>query len=300
MLKFAAMKQLIILVLFFSLVSCERAIDPKLQDQTPKLVVDAQIEEGAAPIVVLTKSIGYFSSINANQLANSFVRNAVITLSDGTRTHQLKEYAVPVTNGTLYYYSNDPAQPATAFIGQVGKIYNLTIQAEGKTYTASTTIPQPTKVVDSIWWKPTPKQEKGKEAALWAKVTDPPGYGNYIRYFTKRNSTGQFLPGWYSVYDDQFVDGKTYDLQVDGGQDKNIKRDDEKNSAYFGKGDTVTVKFCNIDKSTYDFWRTWEYSFDAIGNPFGTPTKIQGNISNGALGAFSGYSVQLKTLIIPQ
>jgi len=293
------MKHLAIFVLSIMLVSCERSIDLKLDDQTPKLVVDAQIEEGAAPVVVLTKSIGYFTSVNASQLTNSFVRNAVITVSDGSRTHQLKEYAVPVTNGTVYYYTNDPSQPATAFVGQVGKTYLLTIQSGGKTYTSSTTIPQPTKQLDSIWWKPTLKQEPGREAILWARVTDPAGYGNYIRYFTKRNS-GQFMPGWYSVFDDQFVDGKTYDLQVDAGQDKNQPRDDEKNSVYFAKGDTVTVKFCNIDRSTYDFWRTWEYSFDAIGNPFGTPTKIQGNISNGALGGFSGYSVQLKTLIIPK
>ncbi len=286
-------------ILVCSLLSCERAIDPKLQDQTPKLVVDAQIEQGSAPLVVLTKSIGYLSSISASQLSNSFVRNAIITVSDGTRTHQLKEFAFPVPNGTVYFYTNDPTQPTTAFVGQIGKTYSLTIQAEGKTYTSSTTIPQPTKKVDSIWWKLTPKQEPGREAVLWSRVTDPVGYGNYIRYFTRRNS-GQFLPGWYSVYDDQFVDGKTYDLQVDAGQDKNVPRDDSTNSVYFAKGDTITVKFSNIDKTTYDFWRTWEFSFDAIGNPFGTPTKIQGNISNGALGAFSGYTVQLKTLIIPK
>lgn len=281
------------------LVSCEKAIDPQLEDQPAKLVVDAQVEEGQPPIVVLTRSIGYFSSINASQLAGSFVRNAVITVSNGTKTHQLKEYAVPVANGIIYYYSNDPSQASTAFVGEAGKSYSLSIQADGKTYTSSTTIPQPAKKLDSVWWKPAARPQYGWEVVLWVKATDPPGYGNYIRYFTKRNSK-PFLPGWYSVFDDQFVDGKTYDLQVDAGQDKNIKRDDSSNTVYFAKGDTVTLKFCNIDKATYDFWRTWEYSFDAIGNPFGTPTKVQGNISNGALGAFSGYSVQLKTIIIPQ
>jgi hypothetical protein len=284
-------------ILLLTLVSCDRAIDPKLQDQTPKLVVDAQVEEGQPPIVVLTRSIGYFSSISSSQLTGSFVRNAVITVSDGTKTHQLKEYAFPVTNGTVYFYTNDPAQPATAFVGEVGKTYALTIQADSKTYTSFTTIPQPTKKVDSIWSKPAPRPQFGWETVLWVRATDPPGYGNYIRYFTKRNAQ-EFLPGYYSVYDDQFVDGKTYDLQVDPGQNKNSPP--ENRDLYFAKGDTVTLKFCNIDKATYDFWRTWEYSFAAIGNPFGTPAKVQGNISNGALGAFCGYSVQYKTLIIPQ
>jgi hypothetical protein len=287
------------LLLVVGLLSCEKAIDPGIEAQAPKLVVDAQIENGQAPFVVLTKSIGYFSSIDSSQLKNTFVHNAVVTVSDGIKTHQLKEYAVPVTNGTVYYYSNDPAQPATMILGQVGKNYSLTIQTGGNTYAAVTSIPALAKKVDSIWWKPAPKQEPGKEAALWVKATDPPGYGNYIRYFTKKNS-GQFLPGLYSVFDDQFVDGKTYDLQVDAGVDKTLPRADTSRSVYFAKGDTVTLKFCNIDKASYDFWRTWEYSYGAIGNPFGTPTKVQGNISNDALGAFCGYAVQYKTLIIPK
>jgi len=301
--KAAVIRSYMKYVLAFGLIclfaSCEKDIDLNPQVQAAKLVVDGQIEQGQAPVIVLTSSFGYFSTISAAQLSGTFVRNATVTVSDGTKTHQLKEYAVPVTNGNVYYYSNDPAQPATAFTGVPGKTYTLTIVAGGVTYTSTTTIPQPTKKLDSLWWKPTVKQEPGKEAALWVRATDPPGFGNYIRYFTRRNN-GQFISGWYSVFDDEFVDGKTYDLQVDGGQDKNLKRDDDKNSPFFGKGDTVTVKFCNIDKASFDFWRTWEFSFDAIGNPFGSPTKIQGNISNGALGAFCGYSVQYKTLIIPR
>jgi hypothetical protein len=292
------MKQLSALIVLLAFVSCERAIDPKLENQPSKLVVDGQIEQGQPPVIVLTRSIGYFSSIDSTQLKNTFVHNAIVTVSNGIITHQLKEYAVPVSNGTVYFYSNDPAQPATVITGQVGKTYSLSIQAEGKTYTSSTTIPQPAKKLDSLWWKPAPRPEFGWEVVLWVRATDPPGYGNYIRYFTKRNS-GQFLPGLYSVYDDQFVDGKTYDLQVDPGQDKNLPRDHPDRSPFFAKGDTVTLKFCNIDKTTHDFWRTWEYSYSAIGNPFGTPAKVQGNISNDALGAFCGYSVQYKSLIIP-
>jgi hypothetical protein len=292
------MKTLAGLFLLLLLVSCERAIDPKLESQPSKLVVDGQIEEGQAPVIVLARSIGYFSNIDSTQLINTFVRGAAVTVSDGIKTHQLKEYAVPVSNGTVYYYSNDPSQPSTMIIGQAGKSYTLSIQTDGRTHTATTTIPQPAKKIDSLWWKPAPRPEFGWEVVVWVKATDPPGYGNYIRYFTKRNQ-GQFLPGLYSVYDDQFVDGKTYDLQVDAGQDKNLPRDHPDRSPYFAKGDTVTLKFCNIDKASYDFWRTWEYSYSAIGNPFGTPAKIQGNVSNQALGAFCGYSVQYKTVIIP-
>jgi hypothetical protein len=45
------------------------------------------------------------------------------------------------------------------------------------------------------------------------RATDPPGFGDYIRYFTKRNSQ-PFLPPTNSAYDDLFVDGTTYELPV--------------------------------------------------------------------------------------
>jgi hypothetical protein len=103
------------------------------------------------------------------------------------------------------------------------------------------------------------------------------------------------------VFDDQLVNGTTYDLQIDKGYDKN--RSLNFNNGDFGlftRGDTVTLKFCNIDKASYDFWRTWDFNYQTNGNPFSTPGKILSNISNNGLGAFCGYAVQYKTLIIPK
>jgi len=133
---------------------------------------------------------------------------------------------------------------------------------------------------------------------LMEKVTDPPGFGNYIRYFTRVNRQA-FLPGATSVYDDQIVDGTTYSLQVEQGIDRNNPPEGE-DYGFFRRGDTVTTKMANIDKATYDFFRTLEFSYQSIGNPFSSPIKVLGNVSNGALGAFSGYAVQYKTLIIPK
>jgi hypothetical protein len=56
----------------------------------------------------------------------------------------------------------------------------------------------------------------------------------------------------------------------------------------------------NIDKTTFDFWRTMEYSYQSVGNPFSTPTKVMGNISGNALGYFGGYATQYRTLIVPK
>lgn len=84
-----------ILAFCILLISCERKVDFKLDDVTPKLVVEATIENGQPPVVYLTKSQAYFSQIDLSALANSFVRNAEVYVSNGTLTHKLKEYIIP-------------------------------------------------------------------------------------------------------------------------------------------------------------------------------------------------------------
>lgn len=288
--------QLLILVVVFA--SCEKAISFDLNETPPKLVVEATIENGGAPLVVLTNSLDYFSTINPQLLAASFVHDADVTISNGFQTMKLKEYQVPVgLDYNLYYYTTDSTELATAFKGGLNSAYTLQITKEGKTYTAQTTIPDTTKAVDSIWWKPTPQSDDSTRVIVMLKATDPEGYGDYIRYYTKKNDE-PFFPGLNSVFDDLFVDGTSYELAVEPGFDRNLDRDEE--DLFFYRGDSVTLKLSNIDRATYDFWRTMEYSYASIGNPFATPTKVLGNISNGALGYFGGYASQTRTLVIPE
>lgn len=283
--------------------SCEKTISLNVNNQAPKLVVDARIENDSFPVVALSTSLNYFSSISSQQLSNSFVHDAVITISDSNKTVQLKEYSITTDSGfTVYYYSIDPSSPANILVGQFNKHYNLTITTkDGQTYTATTSIPILAKKCDSIWWQPAPFAKDPSECVMIGTFTDPPGLGNYVRYFTRRNSE-PFYPGLTSAFDDQVVDGITYTLTFDMGWDKNstLKPTTDNGYSYAFRGDTVTLKYCNIDKSTYDFWNTWDFAWQSYGNPFSSPVKVLGNVSNGALGAFSGYAVQYKTLIIPK
>lgn len=292
---------LFLVLLIFS--SCEKTIKLKVQDQPEKLVVDASIENDQFPVVVLSTSLNYFSTISSEELANSFVHDAVITINNGTETSQLKEYSYKDTSGfTLYYYTVDSSDPVTPITGEFNKQYQLNIKTkDAQEYTATTTIPALTKTCDSLWWKQAPNTDDTSLCIMFGTFTDPPGFGNYIRYFTRINR-GQFLPGLNSVFDDQFVDGTTYSLQFDMGWDKNNsdKPTAENGYGYAHRGDTVTVKYCNIDQATYNFWNTWEFAWASYGNPFASPVKVLGNVSNGALGAFSGYAAQYKTIIIPK
>lgn len=284
------------LLIFFS--ACEKAINFSPQNVNTSVVVEAYIENGRPPMVILSRSMDYFSKISPGILAASFIHDAEIFVSNGAKTHKLKEYGVPAGNGyTVYYYSIDSSSLATAFVGELNTAYSLRIVSEGKEYTANTTIPALAKTLDSLWWKPAPANPDTTKVVVMSKVTDPAGFGNYIRYYTQVNDS-LFFPPPASVFDDQIIDGTTYEIEVEQGVDRNEEIDFE-NYSFFTRGDSVTVKFANIDRNTYDFWRTMEFSYASIGNPFSSPTKVLGNVK-GALGYFGGYAVQYKMLVIPE
>lgn len=287
----------VVLGLALFLFGCEKNIDFNLKSSANKLVVEATIENRQAPVVILTKSVGFFSKISPDILSQSFVHGADVFISNGTLTHKLKEYSRTVSQGiSFYFYTVDSSNLATAFVGELNHAYSLRIVSEGKEYTSATTIPNVTKRIDSLWWKQAPATTDTSKVIVIVKATDPPGFGDYVRYFTKRNSE-PFYPGLNSVFDDLFIDGTTYELQVDPGVDRNVDRNDS--NRFFKRGDTVTLKLSNIDKATYDFWRTMEYSYASVGNPFSTPVKVLSNISGDALGYFGGYASQYRSIIIP-
>lgn len=286
------------LLLFILFTACEKVIQLVPDEQPVKLVVDGTIENGQPPVVFLTKSFGFFNRLTTGMLTDAFVRNATVTLSDGQRTVPLREYPVPVGNGLLFVWSTDTANSNNIMIGQLKTTYTLSIVYEGVNYEAVTTIPALNRTLDSLWWKPASQNPDTNRVNVFARITDPAGRGNYTRYYTARNDSA-FVPGLNSVFDDALTDGITYDIQVFRGQSRNAEFDNDE-FGYFRLGDRVRVKLANIDKATYDFWRTWEQNQQNVGNPFGVPIKILGNVSNGALGLWGGYGVQIKRLDIPR
>ncbi|MEO7563005.1 MAG: DUF4249 domain-containing protein, partial [Ferruginibacter sp.] len=264
------------LLILLSTLSCEKNIDFNLKESEAVLVVEGQIENSRAPVVILTKSLSFFDKINPQLLAASFVHNADIFISNGMLTHKLKEYNSQLIPGYItFYYSIDSSNLSTAFAGEFNRQYSLKILSEGKEYNSTVGIPALATFPDSVFLKPAPENPDTNKRVLFVKATDPKGLGNYVRYFTRKNS-GQFLPGENSVYDDQVIDGSIYEAQFPQGIDRNnpLKAD----SNFFNKGDTVTLKFCNIQKPVYLFWSTWEFAYQSIGNPFAQPNKVLGNI----------------------
>lgn len=283
--------------LFFA--ACEKKIDFPLKEADGLLSVDASIESGQVPMVVLTQSINFFSNVTPRILSNAMVRNATIIVKEGSISIPLKKMEIPFPGNLSYvYYTCDTTGSYPIIRGAEGKTYELEIKWEGRIYKATTTIPVLKKTIDSLWWEKAPlTEDTSTKIVLKGLFIDPPAFGDYVRYFTKVNRE-PFYPGSNSTFDDLLVNGTTYEVEIPRSLDRNTRENFDERPT-FRRGDTITVKFSNIDKATYDFWRTTEFSYRAAGNPFSSPVKILGNVSNGALGYFGGYANQFKTIIIP-
>jgi len=282
---------LLLTSIFFLLTSCTKDININLPHQEPQFVVEGHIETGLPPYVILSKSSDYYSTFYLDSINNYFVHGAIVKVSDGTDTITLPELSIDTDGVTVSAYVG------LGMVGEIGKTYSLTIQAEGKTITSVTTIPQPLPL-DSIWWQPANVPDSDQFVKLVCQYSDPPTPGQYVRYFTKENSQ-PFYPGYNSVFSDDFVNGQTFNFILDKGVDRNDTTAFYEGYFDFRKGDTVTVKWCAIDQPHFNFWRTLEYELGSQGSPFASPTIIQGNI-NGGLGIWGGYAPSYKSMIIPK
>ena len=112
--------------------------------------------------------------------------------------------------------------------------------AEGKNIHPSRKYPANVNFPDSVWFQPAPQNPDTNKRVMYIRATDPPGRGNYVRYFTKKNSE-PFLPG-ENVFDDQVIDGTTYQIQLPQGVNRNDPA--KRGQQFLQKGDTVTLKFC--------------------------------------------------------
>ena len=85
--------------------SCEKEVDIKLPPGEEKIVIEGGIETGLPPLVLISKSIGYFATIDLNTLQDNFIHDAEVYITDGNKTVKLKEFSVDTgSNGNKFYY----------------------------------------------------------------------------------------------------------------------------------------------------------------------------------------------------
>ncbi|REJ83613.1 MAG: DUF4249 domain-containing protein [Bacteroidetes bacterium] len=283
----------ILIIIGFS--ACEKNVTVEIPESEPKIVVEGYVIAGEKPYVILSRTLPFFGTVNINSVVNQTITGALVTVSDGIITDTLEQFP-----GIGLYISD-------LITGESGKTYTLRVEAEGKVLSSSTFLPQPV-ALDSVWWKVNGNRDSLGFA--WAHLTDPDTLGNYYRWFAQRINRytfgleegkikdSIFIAPNGSVFEDKFINGKSFDFAYQRGQVPNSNKADDFNDEkfFFKIGDTIVVRFCTIDRSHFDFWRTVETQVGSNGNPFASVAPVSSNIEGG-LGIWGGYACTFDTII---
>lgn len=261
------MKRSIFYFLFIitGLSSCTKVVDVDLRNAAPQLVIQGNISDAPGPYTVtLNRSVPY-SSPNIFPV----VSGATVRIEDVT---------AGVTN--ILTESTPGTYITSTLQGIQGHTYNLSITAEGKNYTATSTMPSPAPVFDSLTF-----QHIATFGLLFINSVpnfqDQPGVENYYQFIQNINGKA---PKQIFVYDDRLSDGKYMARQLFN------------DSAYIKVGDTIQLEMQCIDKNVFNYFKELSGVDQNNGQPVapGNPTS---NIAGGALGYFSAHTSQKKKAI---
>jgi len=295
------MKKLAVLsvVAIAFLSGCEEDIKLDIVNGDRKIVIEGFIENGKFAEVIVTRNSPLTQAVDFDRIV---VKDARVYVSDGILTDTLQFDTLITSSNPFVYVGN-------TITGVVGRTYFLTVVADGKTYTAQTTIPAPV-ALDSVYWKPQPPEDSLGYA--WAKLSEPPGLGNGYRWYAKRPMKFVWFDGaplildrryvapFGATFDDKFIDGKSFEFGYNRPYDPTelaYYKDEPRNEKYYYKyGDTIYIRFCTIDKASQDFYQTFEAAQSSNGNPFASPVFVLSNIQGGGLGVWAGMGAYYDTI----
>jgi hypothetical protein len=277
-----------LLILFtLAIASCNDDLLIDLPRPDDKIIIDGWIDKGQYAKVLLTRNAPYFSSIDSASIRDLVLTRAKVTLSDGESSE------------VLILRRNDNYFPPYIFegneiIGDTGKIFTVTADYGGKSAWASTTIPTSVKP-DTVYFKLEANSDS--LGTIYIEFTDPPESKNFYRILTKRNSKDRrYISSMVMAIDDKFFSGEKFGFSLSRGPESYIS---SKGNRYFEIGDTVSIKFCTIDKTHYDFWNSFQDEVLNSSNPFASSlSTVKSNVEGDGLGVWGGYGVSFCTLII--
>lgn len=305
-------KLLVLAAATLLLLSCEKEFMPDNVDLQPQLVVEGYIEAGdrpRPPYLTLTRSVSFFSEFNADDFNENFVSGADIRVSDGQDTVTLSEICLDelsaeqkqlaasllgVTIDSLGFNVCLYTDLTFSMLGEEGKVYELWIEADGQNIYAQTSIP-PHVPVTSFEFREVPGEPVDTLARLIGNISDPGGRADFYRYQLGING-GPIISPAASVIDDRLFNGQTFEFPLFRPEPRGNPEIDLATFGLYTVGDTVEVKWINIDEAQYDFWNTLEFN-TANQGPFSSYTLIESNIKGG-LGIWGGMSASYYNLVV--
>ncbi len=252
--------------------SCTKTIDIDLKDIPVRTVIQAEMLKDSFALVRVTKTAPYLENA-----PTPVITSATIVISDDLGNTETLNYI-----GDGYYKGN-------TVVGNTARIYNLSVDAEGKQYTATTTIPEAVPfVITGRNYVSEDEANNFHKEGYYPTIQSslPPGDTYYLFKYYKNDTL--YVPE--GAQDDIFItDSKFIGTEIDGYE-----------TPYEYKvGEVARIDIYRITKEAFNFYNDLSLQLNNDGGFFSTPpANTSTNFSNGAVGLFMGGSRVTHSLTI--
>lgn len=277
-----------LLIFALLLTACTPSWQPEGEE---RLVVEGWIDAGGFPIVMVTTSVPTsteYQSIDDQE--SHLMRHARVTVSDG-------ENSVILTGMYNNAYFPPYIYTTSDLRGAVGKSYSLKVElpSVGLTATGVTTIPAAVPL-DSIWCVPS-ADEKGKYN-IKARFSDPEATEDYYRLFVKvADKDSSFVASYMGCHKDSDLT-RPAEVAVMKGLSVNNQSSWEWNPASFENGERVKVRFCTMDRASYEYWNSYDRVVSlSVSALLPATYNPEYNISGG-IGYWCGYGAKAYSITV--
>ncbi|PCJ82213.1 MAG: hypothetical protein COA49_01580 [Bacteroidetes bacterium] len=300
-----------IAILIVFVTGCSKIIEVEIPPSIPLLVVEGSIRNGEMPLVLLSKSQGYFDAVGGGQ-EGFYLGGATVTVTvnetpyvlDEICTDDLTPEALEIVATTLgmdvEILSMFPICAYTSFsefdlLGVEGARYDLHVLYDTLEVTSTTTL-QNVIPIDTAYFLVPSTSENDSLGFIWMTYTDPDTLGNSFRWSSKRvGKDPSFIYPLGSAWNDSFVNGQQFTLSFYRYSDDN-ELEPSSEYGFWKTGDTVQVRLETVDAAAFSAIMTFESAASAQGNPFAPPTNVKSNIEGG-LGWWIAYGASEYTVI---
>ncbi len=276
--------------LSFALVSCEKTITLDLEQTQPKMVIEGfltfdSVGNPVETYIKLSKSAWFY-----DKGAKPPVSGASVKVSDGEAEYEFVES--PEVKG--YYL------PKTSMKGKFGRTYQLTVNAEGKTYTAADRLifsASRINNMESVFDEDLKKElentddltdeEKAEfyRVFLYADVVKNPSERTNFRFkFYKNGIPRNFEGQGVFVADDEFIKENVDGIEF---------------ATPYALNDTAKIEIYVISREALVYYMDLSTVLNNDGGMWGpVPANARTNLSGGALGFFQLAQVTTSEIVV--
>lgn len=259
---------------------CEETVVLDTDQIEPSIVIEGLVtNEERQHYVKVSSSVGFYD-------ANGFegVGNAVVTVTDD--------------QGNVFNYTHNPGGvPAgeglyfseTAFTGQIGRAYTLSVTIGPEVYTA-TDIIYPVTAIDSL------EVSVNKD-----EFEDPEkdGYYHEILFYAKEpQETEDYYLFKFYRNDSLILDSET-DIYYADDELLGENIDGIPTAGYYKKGDKATVEMYSISRQGFIYFNDLYNLLNSDGGMFSPPpANPRTNLNNDALGYFQASAIVIDSVMV--